>query len=209
MNIAIIDKYPIIRNGLRIILTEKYNDLNITEAETFADYYVKYYDLKLDLIILSVEKDIFSDLNMIKKMDKLEVTILFDDTISSKFISNFFRIGIRGYLSKLAIPSELLRCVSSVFSGQRYVETSSLDSLLSGLGKSAKEERSQTSKLLTNKELQIATYLSEGQKTSWIANKLGRKPSTISTYKNNIYKKMNVDNILDLKESIFPSRIFC
>ena len=35
-------------------------------------------------------------------------------------------------------------------------------------------------------------------KTSWIAKTLDRKPSTISTIKHTIFKKMKVDNVVQL-----------
>jgi DNA-binding NarL/FixJ family response regulator len=57
--------------------------------------------------------------------------------------------------------------------------------------------------VLTNRESEIAKYLSQGMTTSWIANELGRKASTISTIKHSIFKKMKVDNILELRTAIY------
>jgi DNA-binding NarL/FixJ family response regulator len=48
----------------------------------------------------------------------------------------------------------------------------------------------------------VAQYLAEGMQTSWIAHKLNRKVSTISTIKSNIFHKLQIDNILKLREQI-------
>jgi len=59
------------------------------------------------------------------------------------------------------------------------------------------------------RETQIYTMLSEGKKTSQIAQELTLKPNTISTIKKVIYRKIKVSNtfeffkfVLDQKEDV-------
>ncbi|WP_409013697.1 helix-turn-helix transcriptional regulator [Dyadobacter sp. CY312] len=53
---------------------------------------------------------------------------------------------------------------------------------------------------LTDREYTVASYLSMGMRSSEIARSLNLKTSTISTFKNNIYRETKVKNSIELKE---------
>jgi hypothetical protein len=53
-------------------------------------------------------------------------------------------------------------------------------------------------KSLSPREKEIAMYLSEGQSTKMIASKIGIKSNTVSTYKKNLFFKLEVDTTIDL-----------
>jgi DNA-binding NarL/FixJ family response regulator len=57
---------------------------------------------------------------------------------------------------------------------------------------------------LSSQEYEIASQLLKGLSTNNIAQKIGRKATTISTIKNNIFKKLEVDNIIKLPRVLTP-----
>ena len=56
--------------------------------------------------------------------------------------------------------------------------------------------------LLTARESEIMQFLLKGHRTVEIARELKLAVSTISTVKNNIYRKMKVSNIVDLVDKV-------
>jgi DNA-binding NarL/FixJ family response regulator len=55
---------------------------------------------------------------------------------------------------------------------------------------------------LTAREIQVAFYIVEGISTKIIAEKLGVKPNTISTFKKNIFKKLEVSSVVELYKKL-------
>ena len=53
---------------------------------------------------------------------------------------------------------------------------------------------------LSDREFEIASLLLAGLSLSEIATRLHLQPSTIGTYKSRIFEKLNITNLLQLKE---------
>jgi DNA-binding NarL/FixJ family response regulator len=59
---------------------------------------------------------------------------------------------------------------------------------------------------LGQREAQIFEMLSEGKKTSQIADALALKPNTVSTIKKVIYRKLRVSNSLDFFKFVLENK---
>ena len=59
---------------------------------------------------------------------------------------------------------------------------------------------------LGQREAQIFEMLSEGKKTSQIADTLALKPNTVSTIKKVIYRKLRVSNSLDFFKFVLENK---
>ncbi len=59
---------------------------------------------------------------------------------------------------------------------------------------------------LGQRETQIFETLSEGKKTSQIADTLALKPNTVSTIKKVIYRKLRVSNSLDFFKFVLENK---
>lgn len=55
---------------------------------------------------------------------------------------------------------------------------------------------------LSEREFEIAQYLSKGMRVSKIAEKLDRRVSTISTIKKSIFTKLEVDSVVKLADAM-------
>jgi DNA-binding NarL/FixJ family response regulator len=60
---------------------------------------------------------------------------------------------------------------------------------------------------LGQRETQIFEMLSEGKKTSQIAEELSLKPNTVSTIKKVIYRKLGVSTSLDFFKFVFENKV--
>ncbi len=123
--------------------------------------------------------------------------IFYDEETDFVRMREYFNCGVYNYLSKKSSPDELKRCLSNAIDfltyGGRDIFSEERRELLS-------QKRTMSKKVvLTQNESQIAQYLCEGLSTSQISKKMERSPSSISTTKSRIFRKMSVDNIISLR----------
>lgn len=208
MTIAIIDKYPILRKGLTYLLKGHFPDLTIIELENITNPGTDRLAQGIDLVIMGLSQPAqagnLAVINDAKLGYPLAKLIAYDETPDPSMVLKYFSAGVNGYLSKQAPLQKLVDCIDDVLERKRYISQEIMDLVLdvdwfppSANNPSKKDVH------FTPREYQIAQYLVEGMSTSWIASKLNRKCSTISTIKSHIFHKLQVDNIVQLKERIW------
>lgn len=204
MKIALINKVPIYRSGMAFFLRgELPHETEIIESESVSRLQADG-PLDIDLIIMATEQ--MSDMLVVpsileaKKNYPFSKLIMVGKKESPSSIISYFSLGVLGYVDNEAALSELTRCVENVEAGKKFVNLDLLWTL-------ASEARFQTGfdetkRILTRREYRIAQCLMEGKRVTWIARELNLKPSTISTVKATIFKKLGVSDIIKLKDKL-------
>lgn len=150
-----------------------------------------------DLIILSINTSIRSDaISLLDECSQFSAgapIILFDEAHSVDLMNSWSRYNIHGYLAKCEPISVLLQCIQVTLDGGKYLSPQGWNRYFRANGDDGSGIRR-----LGLKEFEIAWYLSDGKSTSWIAERMGRARSTVSTMKKRIFDKMNVSNVVDL-----------
>jgi DNA-binding NarL/FixJ family response regulator len=203
LTIGLIDNYALMRMGMAIILHDHFDDVNILESNDITEFGQLFGRTRPDLIIMGINigsrGECLELVSSLRKRLPAVPLIVYDDNLGQNLTAAYFELGISGYLLKQNSANEMIQCIDMVLQKKQYLSPVILESLLkffAGLKSSLPKRIS-----LTRRESEIARYLSQGMKTSWIASTLGRKPSTVSTIKNNIYKKLQVENIVELKKA--------
>ena len=104
------------------------------------------------------------------------------------------RAGATGYLSKRAHPDELLRALTSVARGQRYIDPEIAPALALAQFSGGQDPVS----ALTEKEFAIFLQLAQGRSVAEIAESHRLSPSTVGTHLYHIKQKLNVQNAAEL-----------
>lgn len=205
LTIGLIDNYAMMRMGLSIIIKDHFKNPQILEADEPTGLLDSQGFRKPDLMILglnTVSRDeCISSVRDARKCFPTVPMIIYDENQDLNLIVPYFKLGVKGYLLKQNSAAEMISCIESVLMDRQFLCPGLLETLLRSLARQSESAPKKT--LLTRRESEIATYLSQGMKTSSIASRLGRKPSTISTIKNNIFKKMHVENVMELSR-LFP-----
>lgn len=211
LTIVVINAQPILRKGLSLVLKNHFSDAVILETESISSFSTEHPDVKPDLFIIGqTGNNESNDLKLIVSLKKTfsdgKVVIYEGDQTN---IINYFKVGIQGYVSKQAEVEELISCINDVLKGKVFLSHEAMiQFLVKDSPASANPKASfalKNSKSLTSREYEIARYLSDGLSTSLIAQKLERKSSTISTIKKNVYKKLNISNIVELRKILKQS----
>lgn len=204
LTIALIDNYDLMRMGLHLTLSDHFKQVEMLEATSLVNYSLRFPNRKPNLVIMGINQatreECLETAGQLKSLFPDLPLIIYDDHEGMYLTVSYFKLGVSGYVLKQNSASEILLCVEAVLNGKQYLCPLLLESLLKNLALGSNGQIKSGG--LTRRESEIAKYLSQGMKTSWIAKTLGRKPSTISTIKNNIFKKMKVDNVMDLKKMI-------
>lgn len=210
MKIALIDKHPITHAGLVNFLHSRYKDLTIIESEDITSFQQEYSGQNPDLIILGINQSANAvNIRFIKMVSKGKeqftgFVIVYDDKPNFSMITHYLKAGLRGYLTKQNSFHELEHCIKEVFKGKRYICDEVIQWILESYYVEEGTYREDNFPPLTPREYEIAKHLAKDMKTSVIAKKLGVTSSTVSTIKNAIFRKLDVDSIHNLKEVIQP-----
>jgi two-component system invasion response regulator UvrY len=106
------------------------------------------------------------------------------------------KAGARGFVSKVATLEELETAIGLALQG-KFVINQEMTSKVLGDNLSGTSSSFST---LSERELQIASLLLSGHSVTVIAKLLTLCLSTVGTHKANIYSKLRVNNLLELKE---------
>ncbi|SEJ85491.1 regulatory protein, luxR family [Dyadobacter sp. SG02] len=120
--------------------------------------------------------------------------VLYDYRESVNYLVAFFWEHIDAYLTGNFDEGDLRDRLAAIGFDRVYINTELVVELI------MRKPRRRTKRAvrLAPTEVKMARLLITGMRPSIIAQEMDRKPSTISTIKSNIFRKTNVDNIIDL-----------
>ncbi|MDQ6482133.1 LuxR C-terminal-related transcriptional regulator [Dyadobacter sp. LHD-138] len=196
---AIIDNRPMFSAGLKRSIQSITSHDEVSEYGSFNELSWDNPQIKYTSFFIKVGSSPFN--TMVKNIRKLKSSnksckiILYDYQLSINYIIAFFGEKINAYLPDNFDENELRECLISIDANRLYINNQIAMQLLKikpsrGVNKNIR---------LTVTETKVADFLVQGMRPSLIAKEMDRKISTISTIKSNIFKKTNVDNIIDLR----------
>jgi two-component system, NarL family, invasion response regulator UvrY len=196
VKVLIADDHPIVRAGLRRLLTTAAN-FDVLEAATGRDALTLFRSQRPDVVIL--------DLNLPGGIDGLELlrrvmladhagaaarVLVFSMQSDPIYAARALQAGARGYLSKNAPPDEIVMATKRVAAGGSYVEHDIAQELalktVSGLQQ------------LSGRELDILRLLGEGHSLRQIAVTLGISYKTVANTCTHLKEKLAVARMSDL-----------
>ena len=110
-----------------------------------------------------------------------------------------FRAGARGYLTTDDAP-ELIRAFDEISTGHPYVGASVLPLILSDFAAATKGSRSFDVNSLSDRELEIFSFIGRGVSASELANELNVSVKTIETHQMRMKEKLGVRSAAELRQ---------
>ena len=128
-------------------------------------------------------------------------TILLLDDYDRELVVNSFRAGARGLFCLASMPfKSLCRCITSVHQGQYWADTEQMRYLIDALsiGPSVRLINSRGQVVLTPREEETVSLVTEGLNNREIARALNLKENTVKKSLMRIYEKLGVSNRVEL-----------
>jgi DNA-binding NarL/FixJ family response regulator len=198
IKILIADDHPVVREGLKQILSKAKDMVVGGEALNGQEVLDKVRDEKWDAIILDLNmpgKDGFEVLKEIRR-EKQKLPILILSIQSEEQIGvRVLRAGASGFLSKESAPKELLNAIRKIHTGGKFVSESLAEKL--AIEVEVKTE-GEPHKHLSNREYQVLCSIASGKTILEIAKQLSISDKTVRTYRERLIEKMNLKNDVEM-----------
>jgi two-component system, NarL family, invasion response regulator UvrY len=202
MKILLAEDHSIVRYGTSLILKNISPDVTVDETDNFEET-LKLIDKKVyDLLILDILIPKGSNIDMIPlvRMRQSSIRILVFSGLDERLYAvRYLQAGADGYLMKDSPKHEIIDAVRCVLNNGKYVSPDVRQQLLQNLHH--KEEARQNPMLtLSDREIEVMQLLIQGRAIGEIAQLMSLQISTVSTYKTRVFKKLEVNNVIELAE---------
>lgn len=112
-----------------------------------------------------------------------------------QFAKRLLKAGASGYLTKDSAPNDIINALYKISSGGKYITESVAEILASDFDNSIEKEAHE---ILSEREFQVLCLIAEGKSQKEIADLLSLSSTTISTYRNRIFNKLNFKSTANL-----------
>lgn len=200
INILIVDGQAHVRQAIKDKLSSTDQISVIGEAQSAEEVIVKVVSLKPDVVLIDLDlpqkNGIELTKELIEKTPEVNVLLLAaaDD---QRRVSKIIKAGALGYILKDANTSVYQEAITAVANGDAYIQPCLLTKLINEFREILSDE--QTIKPpedlgLTQRELEIVSYIACGQSNKDIARKLFISEKTVKNHVSSILKKMELDD---------------
>jgi DNA-binding NarL/FixJ family response regulator len=198
--IFIVDDHPMMRDGLRALISAE-KDLEVCgEAEDAAPALDQMEKLQPDLAIVDITLRTTSGLELIKDMQirlpkvPALVVSMHDESL---YAERVLRAGGRGYVMKQEGGKKLMDAIRRVLGGHTYVSDRMAARILDIFSGRRAEESSPVERL-TDREFEVFQLIGSGLSTKEIAGKLRISVKTIEVHRVNIKQKLKIQTAPEL-----------
>lgn len=193
--ILVADDFPVIREGVTMVVS-KVMPVTIGEAADIPEMLRLVRTQTWDVLVLDINMPGGSSIDALREVKreypKLPVLVL-SMYPEEQYALRMFKAGANGYLTKTAIPSELVQAIQKVLGGGNYVTPLIGEQLAVAYGVPGMHRNH-----LSNRELEVLRLIASGKTCTEIADSLSLSVTTIITYRARILDKLHLRNNMDL-----------
>lgn len=198
--ILIADDHEIVRRGIKVIIGNFSQKYHYIEATTCAEVTELLTAGTVDYAILDMflaDGMFFSAIQKIAASNNRTNILVYSMSSEKIYARRLMQEGVKGFVSKQSGIEELEMGIQCLLRGEIYLSMS-LKNILFGINKPG--VLSNPIDLLTDRELEVIEYISAGMRTKEIAQKMHLDITTISTYRRRASEKLEVANLIELKD---------
>ena len=198
LRILIADDHAIVRQGLKQVLLEEFQQATIVETSTGQGVLEMVQAQPWNILILDIHLPDKNGVEVLKevKMVKPDLpVVVLSLSPEDQYGIRVLRAGGSGYLTKESAPEELVTAVKKVIGGGRYVSSNLAEQLAASIAPQANAPSHQS---LSDRELEVLEYLGSGKTVTDIADTLALSVKTVSTYRSRLLEKLQLKTTADL-----------
>ena len=189
--IMLVDDHPIVRRGVRHILTDAFPGAQIQEVGFGADAILLLLGgVRWDMVILDLTLPDGSGMDVLERIRELDArlpVLILSMHPADQFAHRALAAGASGFVAKDAADTELVVAIRQVVSGSTYVSRQR-DRLFGDPEGERPHER------LSRRERQVMIAIAHGKTVSEIARDLQVGVKTVSTYRTRLLRKMDMQS---------------
>ena len=205
MRILLVDDHPVVRHGIRTILTERLEGAVVGEAGDADSALSQVRSTDWDLVVADISLPGTNGLDLIKELRRLDPmlpTVVVSMHPASQFARRALAAGAAGYLTKDSTPEEFIVAIEEARRGRRYVGSHG-----ARVDRSSAITAGMPHDSLSDREYQVLRMLGSGQTVSDIARDLSLSVKTVSTYRMRVLQKLDMRTNAELMRYAIENRL--
>ncbi|MEU7035484.1 response regulator transcription factor [Streptomyces sp. NPDC046237] len=201
IRVVIADDEPLIRAGIRMILTSDEDIEVVAEAATGRDAVEEARAHAADVVLLDIQMPVLDGLSALPELRRAapSTRVIVLTTFGER--ENVLRAlehGGAGFLLKDTAPAELIRAVRAAAAGDAYLSPAAtrhvVEQLASGREVARAEQARGRVAALSEKEREVLALLGEGLSNADAGRRLHMSEATVKTYVSRILAKLGCEN---------------
>ncbi len=207
VKVLIADDHPVVRQGLRQMLSADPELEVVGEARDGDEAFEKAHQIDWDVAVLDYSMPGRGGVELLTDVrhdypDRpvLILSIYPEDPHGLRAL----KAGAAGYVTKESAGDELTAAVKKVASGGRYISATLAEKLAMRL---TPDQERPPHERLSDREYRVMWLLASGRTLQQIAEEMRLSPSTVSTYRGRILKKLGLNTNVDLVHYAMKHRL--
>jgi two-component system invasion response regulator UvrY len=207
VRVLIADDHPVVRQGLKMMMSADPEIDVVGEARDGDEAFEVAHRIEWDVAVLDYSMPGRGGVELLADVkhdypDKpvLILSIYPEDPHGLRAL----KAGAAGYITKESAGEELTAAVKKVASGGRYISSTLAETLAMRL---TPEQERPPHERLSDREYRVMWMLASGKTLHEIAEEMRLSPSTVSTYRGRILKKLALHTNVDLVHYAMKHRL--
>jgi DNA-binding NarL/FixJ family response regulator len=187
IRVICVDDHPLVRKGIALILSNEADITLVGEAGNGNDAIELFRQLQPDVMLMDVRMPGLDGITAAKQIcaefpdAKIIALTSFD---GDQDIYRALEAGVRGFLLKESVHTEILTAIRCVHAGKRLISQEASDRLDAFFAHES----------LTGKEVEVLRLVAQGFSNKEIAAQLGKAAGTIKIHVQNILEKLGASD---------------
>jgi two-component system, NarL family, response regulator len=187
IRVMCVDDHPLVRKGIASILANEEDMELVAEAGNGAEAVDLFKQLRPDVILMDLRMpklDGTEATKAIRREDPEAKIIALTSYDGDQDIYRALEAGVRGYILKEMVHTEVVRAIRTVVSGKRLMPPEVAERLSEYFPQVA----------LTPREVEVLSFVARGMANKEIAHQLGTANGTIKMHVQNILEKLGASD---------------
>jgi DNA-binding NarL/FixJ family response regulator len=210
IRVVLADDHDILRQGLKMLLHMQPEIKVVGEARTGREAIVQTLEHHPQVVVLDIsmpDTDGLQACQQIRARAPDTNVLILTMHESEEYFFQALRAGAAGYLVKKAAPSDLHMAIRTVAQGEAFLYPGLAKALIRVytatppaplLVPDDDEQRAETLRVLSARELEVLKLVAEGYTNQDIANQLVLSIKTVQAHRAHVMEKLELENITQL-----------
>ena len=199
IRILIVDDHPMMREGLRTLISREHDLAICGEAETAGQALEAVANLKPDLVLADISLPGRNGIELIKDIRSLQPAVLIlvismhDESL---YAERVLRAGARGYIMKQESGPTMMQTIRQVLAGRIYLSGKMSARILENI--TGKRAKASPIERLSDREFEVFQLIGRGKSTVQIAEELHLSTKTVEAHRAQVKAKLDLRTMPEL-----------
>lgn len=206
IRVVLADDHPIVRDGLRKLLSLEDDIQVVGEASDGHEVVRVVQETSPDIVVLDLRMPNLDGLGALQALQTLDirpkVIVLTASEDKNEFVQAM-KLGCSGIVLKQTAPELIVKSVRKVYAGEIWLDSHTTAAVMRQFAQptdvmGAQPARGRERSPLSQREREIVTLVAQGYKNREMAEKMFISEQTVKNHLHNIFDKLGVSDRLEL-----------